>query len=275
MSDMEPGAQDLRNRLDREEFARSETMSRLRQAETAALHERDVPLSALHGELGELRQRLRQQEEFQARSQQAWRQEIEMARRQAHLTSQHMPLSSKTSDAEWEYVHSQVGSQKGLSFPVGSEVRSPELGSPTLRSPTSRSKVTSETQPGLQPVVQDVNLDHQGGPSFPSSADSAQDSSHFRTYLASGGYGAGHANAASTGRANAFRDAQLQERNVYCSQVTFVSSHRNQDGHRKDRGDKIVKVNVKDRQRPLRQRQQGERVGFLNAQGKVESADDD
>ena len=71
MSDMEAGAQDLRNRLDREQFARSETMSRLRQAETAALHERDVPLSALHGELGELRQRLKQQGEFQACSQPA------------------------------------------------------------------------------------------------------------------------------------------------------------------------------------------------------------
>ena len=105
VSDMESGAQNLRNRLDQEEFARSETMSRLRQAEAAALQARDMLLPALHGELGEIRQRLKQQEEVQARSQQAWKQEIEAARRQAHMTSQQsssMPLSSKTSDAGWE-----------------------------------------------------------------------------------------------------------------------------------------------------------------------------
>ena len=214
VSDLESGAQDLRNRLDREEFAKSETMLKLRQAETATSREHDVSPSALHSEVGELCRRLKQQEEFQARSQQAWRQEIEIARRQTHLASQQsssLPLSSKTSDAGWGYVHSQ-GSQKGLTFPIGSDVRSPELGSPMLRSPTSRGKATSEIQPDVQPVVvQDVNLDHRGGPSLPSRADSALDSSQFRAHLASGGYGVGNANALFTDRANVFRNAQLQD----------------------------------------------------------------
>ena len=164
--------------------------------ETTTLNESGLSPSAFHSEVGELRRRLKQQEEFQARSQQAWRQEIEIARRQTHVASQQsssMPLSSKTSDAGWEYVHSQGG----LSLPVGSEVRSPELSSPTLRSQTSRSKVTSEIQTDAPPIVQDVNMDHRSGPSLPSSADSAQDSSQFRTYLASGGYGVGNVNACS------------------------------------------------------------------------------
>ena len=56
--------------------------------------------SAVHEEAD--RQCLRQQEELQAHSQQAWRQELEAARRQAHQVSQQsssMPLSSKTSEA--------------------------------------------------------------------------------------------------------------------------------------------------------------------------------
>ena len=69
VSAMESGARDLQNRLDREEFGRSEATLRLERAEAIAAQSRDVPLTALHGELGELRQRLRQQEELQARSQ--------------------------------------------------------------------------------------------------------------------------------------------------------------------------------------------------------------
>ena len=85
-----------------------------------------------------------------------------------------MPLSSKTSEAGWEYVNSQVSSQKGRSFPVGAEMRSPELGSPTQHSPADRSKIVSEVQSDLQQIVQDADLDHQGGPSLPSSTDSVQ-----------------------------------------------------------------------------------------------------
>ncbi|CAE7198385.1 hypothetical protein AK812_SmicGene40865 [Symbiodinium microadriaticum] len=45
MSDLEAGAQDLRNRLDREEFAKSEAMMKLRQMETTKLSEGDVAFS--------------------------------------------------------------------------------------------------------------------------------------------------------------------------------------------------------------------------------------
>ena len=54
--------------------------------------------TALHDELGELRQRLRQQEELQVRCQQAWKQELEAARGQHHQVSQQsssVPISSK------------------------------------------------------------------------------------------------------------------------------------------------------------------------------------
>ena len=51
-----------------------------------------------------------------------------------------MPISSRTSDAGWE----NVSSQKGLSLPVGTEVRSPELGTPSQRSPLNREKIVTE-----------------------------------------------------------------------------------------------------------------------------------
>ncbi|CAE7220807.1 unnamed protein product, partial [Symbiodinium microadriaticum] len=86
MSYLESGVQELRNTLDREEFAKSETMLRLRQVEMLNGNDGGVSPSALHSEVGELRRRLKQQEEFQARSQQAWRHEIEMVRRQQHVT---------------------------------------------------------------------------------------------------------------------------------------------------------------------------------------------
>ena len=213
MSYLESGVQELRNTLDREEFAKSETMLRLRQVEMLNGNDGGVSPSALHSEVGELRRRLKQQEEFQARSQQAWRHEIEMVRRQQHVSSQQsssMPLSSKTSDAGWEYVQSQ-GSQKGISYPVGSEVRSPEISSPNLRSPVNRSKVTSEEQNIAPPIVQDADMGGPNGPSMPSNTEAAQDSSRFRTFLASGGYGAGDADARQSERANAFRGAQLQD----------------------------------------------------------------
>ena len=63
------------------------------------------------------------------------------------LNSHPVCQSHRSSDAGWEYVSSQVSSQKGLSFPVGTEVRSPDLGTPTQYSAVNRSKVIAETQP--------------------------------------------------------------------------------------------------------------------------------
>ena len=136
MSLLETGALELRHSLDREEHAKSEVVRKLRQFEMTSGNDSGANLSALHSEVGELRRRLRQQEETQARAQQAWRQEIELARRQHHVPSQpssSMPSSSKTSDTGWEYAQSQSqSSQKGISFPRGSEVRSPEINSPNV-----------------------------------------------------------------------------------------------------------------------------------------------
>ena len=176
---METGARALQSRLDKEAIARSEATVKMEHAAAFARQAREpeLPLTALHDDLGEPRHRRRQQEELQVRSQQAWKQEFEAARRQAHQASQQsssMPLSPKTSDAGWEYVSSQVSSQKGLSFPVGVEVRSPDLAAPTQYSPINRAKIVSEVQPDPVPVVQDVNMDQPAGPSLPSSTDSAQ-----------------------------------------------------------------------------------------------------
>ena len=215
MSFLESGARELRSTLDREELAKSEVVLRLRQMEMTAGNDSGMSPSALHSEVGELRRRLRQQEEFQARSQQAWRQEIEtaQARRQQHVSSQQsssMPLSSKTSDAGWEYVQSQ-SSQKGVSFPVGNEVRSPEINSPNIPSPVNRGKVTSDGVSNVPQVVQDECMGDSIGASRPSNAENMRESSQFRTFLASGGYGAGSADAQQSERANALRGAQLQD----------------------------------------------------------------
>ncbi|CAE7949677.1 unnamed protein product [Symbiodinium sp. KB8] len=80
MSYLETGALELRHSLDREEHAKSEVVTRLQQAEMTSGNDNNANLSALHSEVGELRRRLRQQEEIQARTQQAWRQEIEIGK---------------------------------------------------------------------------------------------------------------------------------------------------------------------------------------------------
>ena len=59
MSYLESGVQELRNTLDREEFAKSETMLRLRQVEMITGNDGGVSPSALHSEVGELRRRLK------------------------------------------------------------------------------------------------------------------------------------------------------------------------------------------------------------------------
>ena len=213
MSLLESSARELRSMLDREELAKSEVVARLRQAEMAARHDNGLSPTALHSEVGELRRRLRQQEELQARNQRAWRQEIEMAQRQQHVSSQQsssIPLSSKTSDAGWEYVQSQ-SSQKGISFPVGSDVRSPEINSPNLPSPVNKYKVTSDGVNNMPHVVQDECMGGSIGASVSSKVENPHDSSHFGTFLASGGYGAGSACAQQAERANALRGAQLQD----------------------------------------------------------------
>ena len=233
MSLMESSARELRSTLDREELAKSEVVMKLRQMEMTAGNDSGVSPSA-HSEVGELRRRLRQQEEFQARNQQAWRQEIEMARRQQHVSSQQsssMPLSSKTSDAGWEYVQSQ-SSQKGISFPLGSEVRSPEINSPNIPSPVNRGKVTSDGVSNTPQVVQDECMGEPAGAPMSSNVRDVHQSSQFRTFLASGGYGAGSMSAQRSEKANSQRGAQLQDllrtQGMWRPSMTSSSSSRTQ-----------------------------------------------
>lgn len=153
----ESGAFALHNRLNKEEIAKHEANLRTEQAEFHAQQAlgRERPVTAVHSELGELRLRLKQQEELQSRSQQAWKLELEAEhlRNQQHSQrSSKAPWSSKTSETGWEYVSRQVSSQKGLSFPVATDVRSPQIGSPSQRSPVNRGKAIAETcSPTRQP----------------------------------------------------------------------------------------------------------------------------
>ena len=68
----------------------------------------------------------------------------------------HYLRCTTSSDAGWEYVSRQVSSHQGLSFPVGTDVRSPDLGTPPQCSPVNRSNVVTEMQPDITPNVQDV-----------------------------------------------------------------------------------------------------------------------
>ena len=78
----ESGVYALQNRLNKEEIAKHEANMKMEQAEFHAqqARERERPVTALHSELGELRLRLKQQKELQARSQQAWKLELEAER---------------------------------------------------------------------------------------------------------------------------------------------------------------------------------------------------
>ena len=167
----ELGVQNLHDRLAKEEFANSEANARMEQAELHARQafEREIPVTALHSELGELRQRLKQQEELQSLSHQSWKQELE-AERRLHLASQrssNTALSSKTSETGWEFVGSRVGSQKGSSVPVGADVRSPDVSTSTQNSPVNRGKVIAESYLPLAPITQDVNMNPQGASHLP------------------------------------------------------------------------------------------------------------
>ena len=90
----------------------------------------------MHEELNELRKALRNQEELHART----RSELEASRplpQQGSQQTSSMPISSRTTESGWECI----GEDRVPSFPVGTEVRSPEICTPSQRSPSNREKV--------------------------------------------------------------------------------------------------------------------------------------
>ena len=127
--------QHLRSRLGEEEEFRSMAVQRMQQAEDQL---RKVENSArqtlptMHGELNELRRALKLQEDMQART---WS-ELEAARHASHprQPSSSMPISSRTTESGWEYL----SRDRVQAFPVGSEIRSPEIHTPSHRSPVNR-----------------------------------------------------------------------------------------------------------------------------------------
>ena len=159
--------QHLRDRLGEEEEFRSMAVQRMRDAEDQLRQVEDSArqtLPTMHGELNELRRALKLQEDIQART----RSELEAARL-AHQglrqPSSSMPMSSRTTDSGWEYL----SRDRVHAFPIGADIRSPEVHTPSHRSlvnrevfdfagtaqPTS-SLVTKETAPQrLAPRVDD------------------------------------------------------------------------------------------------------------------------
>ena len=128
--------QHLRNRLDEEEEFRSMAMQRMQKAEDQLWQVENSAkqtLPTLHGELNELRRALKLQEDVQART----LSELEAARN-AHQglrqPSSSMPISSRTTESGWECV----SRDRVQAFPVGAEIRSPEVRTPSHRSPVNR-----------------------------------------------------------------------------------------------------------------------------------------
>ena len=128
--------QHLRNRLDEEEEFRSMAMQRMQKAEDQLWQVENNAkhaLPTLHGELNELRRALKLQEDVQART----LSELEAARN-AHQSfrqpSSSVPISSRTTESGWECV----SRDRVQAFPVGAEIRSPEVRTPSHRSPVNR-----------------------------------------------------------------------------------------------------------------------------------------
>ena len=135
--------QHLRNRLGEEEEFRSMAVQRMQQAEDQL---RQVENSArqtlptMHGELNELRRVLKLQEDMQART---WS-ELEAARHASQgprQPSSSMPISSRTTESGWEYL----SRDRVQAFPVGSEIRSPEIHTPSVLVTGVRSAVKCST----------------------------------------------------------------------------------------------------------------------------------
>ena len=127
--------QHLRNRLDEEEEFRSMAMQRMQKAEEQLWQVENNAkhtLPTLHGELNELRRALKLQEDVQART----LSELEAARN-AHQgfrqPSSSIPISSRTTESGWECV----SRDRVQAFPVGAEIRSPEVHTPS-QSPVNR-----------------------------------------------------------------------------------------------------------------------------------------
>ena len=104
----------------------------------------------MHEELSELRRTLRAQEDMHART----RSELEAARLAPQLNVQHapssIPISSRTTESGWECI----SKDRVSAFPVGVEVRSPEVVTPSHRSPANREKfVSAEAIQGMSSSV--------------------------------------------------------------------------------------------------------------------------
>ena len=102
-------------------------------------------LPTMHEESNELRKALKNQEELHAKA----RSELEASRQLPHQGSQQvlsMPISSRTSESGWECIDKN----RVHAFPVGTEVRSPEIRTPSRRSPVSREKINIMGTPMAQ-----------------------------------------------------------------------------------------------------------------------------
>ena len=127
---------DLRIRLSDSEERHEDTVHEMREAQHRLRHFEDNArqnLPTMHEELNELRRMLKQQEEANSRM----KSEYETSRHlphQASVQTSSMPISSRTTENGWDLLNTD----RVVAFPVGSEVRSPELLTPSHRSPVNR-----------------------------------------------------------------------------------------------------------------------------------------
>ena len=110
-------------------------------------------LPTMHEELNELRRALRLQEDMHSRT----RSELDAARLVPQNTFQQassIPISSRTTESGWECV----SRDRVQTFPVGTQVRSPEIHTPSHRRPANREKFdfAEATQRVPSSVVEDA-----------------------------------------------------------------------------------------------------------------------
>ena len=133
---------DLRSRLGTSEERYEDAIRRGQDVQQRLQHVEDnarQSLPTMHEELSELRRMLKHQEDMNMKV----KSEYEMYRRlpqQAAVQSSSMPTSSRATEHGWDFL----SSDKVAAFPVGTEVRSPEVLTPNHRSSVSREQSRGE-----------------------------------------------------------------------------------------------------------------------------------
>ena len=129
---------DLRSRLGDSEERHEDAMRRGQEVQQRLQHVEDTArqnLPTMHEELNELRRMLKNQEDKNMRM----KSEYEMSRQlpqPVSVQTSSMPTSSRATEHGWDFL----SSDRVAAFPIGAEVRSPEIVTPSHRSPANRDR---------------------------------------------------------------------------------------------------------------------------------------